>query len=198
MAYFTIKDAKDAFARKQRGRATRRTASQVLAEEVASVRPNERFDVFLSHCMADAELVAGVKTLLEELGYKVYVDWIVDRQLDRSRVTAETANVLRERMRASRSMYFATSESSPDSKWMPWELGYFDGMSQGRIAVLPLVAVEGASFQGQEYLGLYPVVERLPTKDDEVLPFVTLGKGTRTYLDPREFIETGPTSFKRY
>lgn len=197
MAYFTIKDAQDAFARRQRGRTTRRSASQVLAEEVASVGSDEIFDVFLSHCFSDVALVLGVKTLLEERGYKVYVDWIVDRQLDRGSVNAETADVLRKRMRASESMFFATSESSSASKWMPWELGYFDGLRQGRIAILPLVAAEGASFRGQEYLGLYPLVERLPTKDGETRPFVTLGAGTRTYLSPRAF-KAGSTAFKRY
>ena len=197
MAYFTTKDARDAFARRQRGQATRRTASQVLAEEVASVRPDERFDIFLSHCFSDAELVMGVKTLLEDHGHKVYVDWIVDQQLDRGSVNAKTADVLRTRMRASDSMFFATSESSSTSKWMPWELGYFDGLRHGRIAILPLVTTEGAAFRGQEYLGLYPVVERLPTKEGGTLPFVTLGEGTRTYLSPRDF-KAGITSFNRY
>jgi hypothetical protein len=158
----------------------RRTASQVLTEEVASVRDTDRFDIFLSHCLKDAPAVRGVKALLEEQGYSVYVDWEVDRQLDRERVTAATADVLRRRMRASNALYFATSENSSTSKWMPWELGYFDGLRQGRIAVFPLVAAAGGSFQGQEYLGLYPVVERLPS-GGKVLPFVTKFPGSREY-----------------
>jgi hypothetical protein len=169
----------------------------VLAEETASVRDAETFDVFLSHCLKDAEVVAGVKVLLEEQGHKVYVDWIVDRQLDREKVTPETANVLRRRMQASQSLLFATSDNSPDSRWMPWELGYFDGLRQGKIAVLPLVPSPSSTFEGQEYLGLYPVVERLRTEGGGYKPYVTRGPGTRTYIDLGSF-RKGTTAFATY
>jgi hypothetical protein len=197
MAYFTIQDAREAFERRQRTRPMHKSASQVLTEEVASVRDTDRFDIFLSHCVADADVIAGVKVLLEEQGHKVYVDWLVDKQLDRSRVTPEAADILRRRMRSSDSLFFATSDSSPNSKWMPWELGYFDGLRQGRIAVLPLVSYQGAAFTGQEYLGLYPVVERLTSTDGANRPFVTRGAGTRTYLDLKSF-RTGSMAFKTF
>lgn len=197
MAYFTIQEAREAFERHQRSRPVRKSASQVLNEEVANVRDTDRFDIFLSHCVADADLIAGVKVLLEEQGHKVYVDWLVDKQLDRSRVTPETADTLRRRMRSSDSMLFATSDSSPNSKWMPWELGYFDGLRQGRIAILPLVPYQGAAFKGQEYLGLYPVVERLRSTDGVDRPFVTRGAGTRTFLDLRSF-RAGSAAFQSY
>lgn len=196
MAYFTEKNARDLFRQAHRGPSSK-TASQVLNEETAAVRETDRFDIFLSHCLADAEVISGVKILLESRGNKVYVDWIVDKQLNRERVTPETADVLRRRMKQSTSMIFATSESSPNSKWMPWELGYFDGLRQGRIAVLPLVAAEGAGFQGQEYLGLYPVVERLPTADGQILPYVTKGLGTRTYIELGKF-QAGAANFNTY
>jgi hypothetical protein len=196
MAYFTIQEAREAFERRQRGRTVRKTASQVLNEEVASVRDTDRFDIFLSHCVRDAAVIAGVKALLEEQGHKVYVDWLVDKQLDRGRVTPETADIIRGRMKASESLLFATSESSPDSKWMPWELGYFDGLRQGRIAILPLVASSGGTFSGQEYLGLYPVIEKL-SQNGVDRPFVTRGMGTRTYLDLGTF-RKGSSSFKTY
>jgi hypothetical protein len=197
MAYFTVQDARAAFARRQFASPIRKNAYQVLNEEAASVRDTDHFDIFLSHCLKDADAIAGVKTLLEEQGYKVYVDWIIDQQLDRGRVTPESADVLRRRMRSSDSMIFATSESSPDSKWMPWELGYFDGLRQGRIAVLPLLASQGTDFRGQEYLGLYPVVERLETTNGVYRPFVTRGLGTRTYMDLSSF-RAGSTTFKTY
>lgn len=28
---------------------------------------------------------------------------------------------------------YASSRASPQSKWMPWELGYFDGRRSGRL-----------------------------------------------------------------
>jgi hypothetical protein len=197
MAYFTLQEAREAFERFQRTRPVRKSASQVLNEEVASVGDRDRFDIFLSHCVADADVIVGVKALLEEQGHKVYVDWLIDKQFDRSRVTPETANILRRRMQSSDSLFFATSESSPNSKWMPWELGYFDGLRQGRIAVLPLVPYKGAAFTGQEYLGLYPVVERLQSTDGVDRPFVTRGAGSRTYLDVGSF-RAGSSLFKTF
>jgi hypothetical protein len=46
---------------------------------------------------------------------------------------------------------------------MPWELGYFDGIKTGYVWILPLVAQDDSEFKGQEYLGLYPPVEKLTT-----------------------------------
>lgn len=120
------------------------------------------FDVFLSHAYLDSQLVLGVKATLEAMDMTVYVDWIDDPALDRETVSAETAARLRQRMQQSKSLIFATSRASVDSKWMPWELGYFDGMrSSERIAIFPLVKTAEGSFAGQEYLGLYPRIQHL-------------------------------------
>ena len=117
------------------------------------------FDVFLSHSFLDADLVVGIKELLEGQGLSVYIDWVEDQQLNRTQVTAKTAGILRTRMRNSRSLIFATSSTSSGSKWMPWELGYFDGFRPNHAAIFPLVKTSGSGFPGQEYLGLYPYVE---------------------------------------
>ncbi len=68
MAYLTIRDAREAFERAQRTRPIRKSASQVLNEEVASVRDTDRFDIFLSHCLRDADLILGVKGLSRGAG----------------------------------------------------------------------------------------------------------------------------------
>ena len=47
-------------------------------------KPTDRFDVFLSHARVDEDVVYGAKRELERYGFSVYVDWIVDTQLDRS------------------------------------------------------------------------------------------------------------------
>ena len=77
-------------------------------------------------------------------------------------LSAENADMLRRRMKQSRSLVFLTTKSSISSRWMPWELGYFDGLKTGFIGILPIVDYSGGSFSGQEYLALYPLVERLP------------------------------------
>ncbi|OQO98597.1 hypothetical protein BSK33_16795 [Geobacillus sp. 44B] len=114
----------------------------------------------LSHSYQDAELIHGLMKELEAIGYSVYVDWIIDRQLSRSSVSAQTAEVLRRRMRNCRVLFFATSDNSSDSKWMPWELGFFNGI-RGKVVVLSILDTEYASgYEGQEYLGLYPYVAK--------------------------------------
>lgn len=156
---------------------------------MAATDLSTRFDVFLSHSFSDKEIIAGVKLVLEAEGLRVYVDWIEDRQMDRTHVTAETANVLRIRMRHSESLVFATSESSSDSKWMPWELGYFDGFKPGHVAILPLVKTPGAGFEGQEYLGLYPYVEHIRFSDR--LPGLALSTSAASAQPISSFVRSG-------
>ena len=158
MALYTRTQALDA-ARK-RGATTAATASRMLRESASAAR-NE-YDVFLSHAYLDAKLVLGVKAIIEAVGKTVYVDWIDDSQLDRESVTAATAARLRERMRTCRALVYATSRAATESKWMPWELGFFDGHKSGaRIAILPLVEQTDDTYSGQEYLGLYPTIEEV-------------------------------------
>jgi len=118
----------------------------------------DRFDIFLSHSYKDKDIIPALKKELESMGYTVYVDWITDKLLSREEVTKETAKVLQKRMQQSECLFFATSENSPNSKWMPWELGYFDGIKNKRVAILPISKNNNnfsEYFQGQEYLGLY-------------------------------------------
>jgi len=155
MAYVTASTA----------RAAARSAGISLAEralrEAAAKPSTARFDIFLSHSAEDAQVIAGVKVMLEHEGLSVYVDWLDDPQADRSRVTPKTADMLRMRMNNSKYLLYASSTASPDSKWMPWELGYFDGRRSGHVGILPIVATSTSTFRGQEYLGLYPVIERI-------------------------------------
>jgi hypothetical protein len=116
------------------------------------------YDIFLSHSSSDASLVTGLKLELEDLGYSVYVDWIEDPKLSRANVTKDTALVLQERMKRCKSLIYAFSENATNSKWMPWELGYFDGI-KGTVAVLPISKSSKSSFQGSEYLGIYYYIQ---------------------------------------
>lgn len=134
------------------------SAGVVLEERRKLAEQASTFDIFLSHAREDAEIVLGVVGLLDLLGKTVYVDWISDVQLDRSRVTPLHADVLRSRMRSSASLLYLTTANSVQSVWMPWELGYFDGHKPSHVAILPVVE-SGVGFEGQEFLGLYPVME---------------------------------------
>jgi hypothetical protein len=45
------------------------------------------YDNYLSHCFRDAPIILGLKIEIEIMGYKVYVDWVDDAQLDRTKVS---------------------------------------------------------------------------------------------------------------
>lgn len=170
--------------------------NDLLNESIKGQNLLSTYDVFLSHTVKDAKIVLGVKNWLEENGMKVYVDWIDDQQLDRSHVTSTTADTLRLRMRQSLSLLFIATDNSSQSKWMPWELGYFDGYSSGKVAILPILDHEYEIFSGQEYLGIYPLVQSFGRYGDT---FYGLRKGfvhiNGKYVFLENFIEKSPSQW---
>jgi hypothetical protein len=137
-----------------------RTASAKLATESAAFSAAKIYDIFLSHSALDAEIIYGLKIELEGLGFSVYVYWIEDPQA-RETVNGETAVKLKVRMQSCTGLLYAASGNASASRWMPWELGYFDGIKQ-RVAVVPIEKDNRTcyfrGFKGQEYLDLYPYV----------------------------------------
>ena len=100
-----------------------KTANEILVESSQAFSQSKSYDVFLSHSVKDSELILGMKGIIEDLGYSVYVDWIDDPELDRTKVSKETARKLRERMNSSKSMFFVTTVNADKSKWMPKLMG---------------------------------------------------------------------------
>jgi len=165
MGTFTIGEARN----KAQAVTLNKSARRVLDEATVAHTLGKPYDIFLSHAFSDAELIVGIKVMLESFGYTVYVDWIDDPQFDRANVTADTVKQLKERMNNCCSLVYATTPSSTYSKWMPWECGYIDGKI-GRAAILPITASSLDEYKGQEYLGAYPYI----TKDDDKLGHLCL------------------------
>ncbi len=149
-----------------RQKATQAQSFKSLSTEELLLESNEKlesseesYDIFLSHSFKDADLILGIKEILEDkYQYSVYVDWIEDQHLERDKVTKNTAQVLKNRMDSAKSLLYVTTENSETSKWMPWELGYFDGVN-GHVAILPIMKHDlDTTYEGQEYLGLYPYI----------------------------------------
>lgn len=124
-------------------------------------KPTVTLDIFLAHSSLDSLQVLGLYHLLSDRGYSVYLDQVCDPQLDRTNVTRETARVLRYRLALCRSLFVATSINTPQTKWVPWELGFTDGYS-GKVAIMPLLQAGQTTFSGQEYFELYPQVRDSP------------------------------------
>lgn len=127
--------------------------------EAQIVSSETTFDIFLSYNINDKEVIEGVYYYLTCLGKKVYLDFIVDPTLSRSNASAETAKKIHNRIKHSRSLVYAISCNSSESKWMPWELGVADGDSSP-CYLLPVSSAYHKDFERKEYLLLYPILEK--------------------------------------
>lgn len=160
MALFTEQQIRSRFEREQNSRrvTTRYFSARTVLNEGRITDSTKQYDIFLSHSSKDEELIAGLKLILNDLGYSVYVDWN-DEALNPDDVSPDTAKILRERMKQCKSLVYAFSENAANSKWMPWELGYFDALKNSRVAVLPISQKAKYAYKGSEFVGVYYVVQ---------------------------------------
>lgn len=108
--------------------------------------------VFLCHSHYDEVLVKGLITLLEETGWRVYVDW-ADASMPEI-PTPETATRIKQKIESLDYFLFLATANSISSRWCPWEIGYADGKKQiNRIMVLP--TKDDAGTYGEIYMQLY-------------------------------------------
>ncbi|TNC11690.1 hypothetical protein FF100_18820 [Methylobacterium terricola] len=142
----------------------RETAREILVEAKA---PEDTFDVFLSHSSHEPErIILGIKSFLEKDGLSVYVDKYTDPQISPDKVTVATAELLRHRLNSSSSLIYIYSSHSQLSRWMPWELGFMDGLGR-KVGVAPVLKVRRNAFVGEDFLGLYPYLSRSTIKGTE-------------------------------
>lgn len=155
MSLYTSQNLKDIY------NSRRVSLSEDLNTRTYSASETSTFDIFLSHSYLDKEEVYGLYLDLKNKGFKVYVDWIVDPHLDRNNVTKQSAELIRKRMKHSKSLLLAVSHNAELSKWMPWELGFIDA-NTNKCAVVPVSRdnITRQSYKGVEYLSLYPYVDK--------------------------------------
>ena len=111
----------------------------------------KKYDLFLSHSSFDSELLLSLKSVLNHCNINVYVDWVSDRNaLKRELTNANTAKTIIERLKSSKALLYIHTQSSQNSKWTPWELGFFHAL-KGKICIYNPDNIEKAP-----YLGIYP------------------------------------------
>jgi hypothetical protein len=185
MALFTLGELQGR-ARTKIARYSKVAAKANLDREIKGYSDEDRFDIFLSHRLIDYDSLLVLKDRIEDdYRFTLYVDHVQDPFLDREKVQKETAILLRKRMGQCRCLLFATTSSSSESKWMPWELGYFDGLGR-RVAILPVIEAGDASqntYRGQEYLGIYPYITKDPGKAKREHLWATTSETTYCRLD---------------
>jgi hypothetical protein len=173
-----------------RGRQVEKSA--ILSEVRKFEDSIQSFEIFLSHSYADKDIIKGVYLhLTKDLKHTVYVDWIEDKELDRSMVNAATAEQLRQRMQRCKSLLFATTENYSKSKWMPWELGFMDALTQKRVAILPVT--DDKNFEGQEYLGTYFYVDEAK-EANSAESVLWVNKSPKNYVEFKNWIKRGEPS----
>lgn len=173
----------------------KKSMSVVLSEQATHEKTNKTFDIFLSHSFADSDSVLGIKAIIEDIGFTVYVDWIEDAQMDRGRVSKVTAQILKSRMKRCRCLLYATSLNSSKSLWMPWELGYMDGF-RDKVAILPVTDYKTDNYEGREYLGLYPFIRKGPSTISNN-DFLWIFKDEQYYLPFDSWLNSTEQVFKK-
>lgn len=113
--------------------------------------------VFLSHSHIDAGLVRMAAALLDSEGADVYIDWLDDGLPDQT--NGNTARLLRGKIETSSRFIVLSSENARNSKWVPWELGFADGVKPPAHIAILYVAESKAEYKGSEYMSVYGRIE---------------------------------------
>ena len=158
--------------------------NRILTE---SRKIHTEFDIFLCHRFSDKDIIRGIYYELTKQGFSVYVDWIIDPQLDRNNVTKASAELVRTRLKASKSLLFAISDNVQMSRWMPWELGYVDG-NTNLCAIFPVSENDMTqyTFKRAEYLLLYPYIKR--AEIERYSPELYVTESANNYVSFRNWV----------
>lgn len=113
-----------------------KTPEQVLEEiHNDSIQKYKKYDIFLSHSYRNLANIIEFVQQLNSLNFVVYVDWISDKEgLKRDFTSHSTVKVIKERMKKSKVLIYFNTENTDRSFWIPWEIGFFDGMN-GKILI---------------------------------------------------------------
>jgi hypothetical protein len=162
-------------------------ASKILITEAHDFSGKLDYDIFISHSYRDFgpeselnKMFLGLKRLLENESYTVFIDWIDRPELDRSKVTLKTAAKLKNIIENCSCLFYVPSTNSIESKWMPWEMGLMDGLT-GKVAICPITEQTEPFYSGSEYLGIYPYFFK--DEDDFLISLDKYGNKTINFYE---------------
>lgn len=133
MRYFTIQEAR----RLAKSATTSRAPQKVLKEESDQYRSSQTYDVFLSHAFSDAELVLGAKKILENEGFRVYVDWIEDPMSVKEPWDSAWKTNCRTRIKGCHGVIVLVTKNTIQAEGARWEIKC---AIEERIPVMPMYA----------------------------------------------------------
>lgn len=116
--------------------------------------------VFLSHSHVDKALVEQAKVFFENLGISVYVDW-ADQTMPEKTSGVTALAIKNQIINANDKFVLLATNAALTSRWCNWEVGIADPFKNPRkkMALFPL-ADDNGSWTGNEYLQIYPRIER--------------------------------------
>lgn len=125
-----------------------------------AARSSKTTSVFLSHSHTDKVVVEQVVTLFRTLGIDIYVDWM-DETMS-AKPDGLTATKIKTKIKENDKFVFLATNMAVSSKWCNWEIGIGDTYKLGlrKISIFPLADNSG-SWQGSEYLQIYPRIEQV-------------------------------------
>ncbi len=122
--------------------------------------------VFLSHSHYDKDVMEQAKYFFENLGVSIYVDWADETMPEKP--NGVTAQKIKSQIILNDKFILLATNNAISSKWCNWEVGLGDAFkfSNKKIALLPLADSNG-SWNGNEYLQIYPRIEKIKSSSGE-------------------------------
>ena len=160
MAIFT----KQQFESIARIKAGRSGLSAVLNENRTFSKTSSITSVFLSHSHTDRAIVEQAKVFFQNLGISIYVDWADETMPEKT--NGVTATKIKSKILSNDKFVLLATNAAVLSKWCNWEVGIGDvyKLHSDKICILPL-ADNSSSWNGNEYLQIYPRVEPVNKED---------------------------------
>lgn len=147
------------------------------------------YDIFISHSSLDKELTNHLCDLFIQNGFKAYLDY-EDTELNSQNVTKRTGEQLRSKLKRCKTLAYVATSNIATSKWCPWELGFYDGLSNGRCCILPIVKGNQTTFRGREYLGSYPYLTYEECADsDKWIFWINDPDNSKKYIPLKEWLK---------
>jgi len=121
-------------------------------------RSSKSSSIFLSHSHKDKEAFENFAAILEQLDVNVYIDWL-DEDMPYP-PTGRTATRLKQAIKLNKKFILVATNNAIESKWCNWELGLGDAAKYiDNIAIMP-IADNTNVWSGNEYLQIYPYIEK--------------------------------------
>lgn len=118
--------------------------------------------IFLSHSHTDKDVIEQAKIFFENLGISIYVDW-ADQTMPESTNGVTAQKIKNQIITGNDKFILLATNNAVSSKWCNWEVGIADPFKllNKKIALLPLADNSG-TWNGNEYLQIYPRIEKNP------------------------------------